>query len=277
MTRLGKQSQDLRKDGDAYERARIGHDKIIRNLIRLRQAQPGETLRSLDIGSGMGLFLISLNRHGFDACGVEPQDAHIVRSIENCKHMGFTPDVRQGSAEAIPFPDASFDVVVSNSILEHVMDWELSLAECVRVLKPGGVMYLASTNRQHPRQMEVKNFPFFSWLPHRLQRRYVDYCLRKRPDKLDYSPFPVRFFFTHRQLMKKLRELGTTALDRYDTFNPDWFKGWRAPLRPLSRLFSLGPVKFILYFFMSITKIFAVKGEASAPAPDRKPEAPVRP
>ena len=142
---------------------------------------------------------------------MELQDDLVEKSIKNCEHMGFTPQVRQGLAEDIPYSDSSFSLVIAKDVLEHVMEWEKSAEEFARVLKPGGVIYIETTNRQHPRQWEVNNFPFFSWLPPSWQRRYVEYCLRERPDKINFTPYPVRIFFTHRQLRKKYERLGMTV------------------------------------------------------------------
>jgi len=262
MDNKGKERQYLLVNPDAYENAKANYFNTLDKAIPLCRTDRGEDLRCLDIGSGMGLFLIAMNQRGYRACGVEPQADLIERAVENCRHMGVEPDIREGHAEAIPFPDEYFDIIISNSVMEHVQDWEVACRECMRCLKPGGVLFVQTTNRQHPRQWEVNDFPFFSWLPHRIQRRYVRYCLAKRPDKINHSPIPVRFFFTHRQMMRKFREMGGFPFDRYDLFNPGWFSGKKAVLRPLSRLFRIPLVKWFLYFPTPMTKLYVVKDGA---------------
>lgn len=68
-------------------------------------------------------------------------------------------------ATRLPLADRSFDIVTINSLLEHVPDWRGALSEGARVLAPGGALVLHTTNRWHPFQGEVRNFPFYPWLP----------------------------------------------------------------------------------------------------------------
>ena len=52
--------------------------------------------------------------------------------------FGDRVDVRQADASQLPFPDESFDAVVSFIMLHHVIAWEKAVAEAVRVLRAGG-------------------------------------------------------------------------------------------------------------------------------------------
>lgn len=54
------------------------------------------------------------------------------------------------SSEKLPFPDSFFDIVLSNHVIEHVVNQELHLDETKRVLKPGGICYLATPNKSSP-------------------------------------------------------------------------------------------------------------------------------
>jgi 2-polyprenyl-3-methyl-5-hydroxy-6-metoxy-1,4-benzoquinol methylase len=56
----------------------------------------------------------------------------------------------------LPFPDEYFDVVVSNHVIEHVSDQQLHLSEIARVLKPNGVVYLATPNRLWPWEVHYR-------------------------------------------------------------------------------------------------------------------------
>lgn len=266
MANTGKEKQYLLNHPEAYENSKFNYFNSLDKATSLCQSKGEGPLRCLDIGSGMGLFLVAMHEKGHQACGVEPQDDLIERARENCRYMGFEADIRQGCAENITFPDNTFDVIISNSVMEHVQDWEMAASECMRCLKPGGVLFVETTNRQHPRQWEVNDFPFFSWLPHRVQRRYVRYCLEKRPDKINHTPIPVRFFFTHFQLKNKFRALGGQSHDRYDLFNPEWFRGKKAMLLPLTRMFKYPFVKWLLYFPTPMTKLYIVKKDEASTA-----------
>jgi ubiquinone/menaquinone biosynthesis C-methylase UbiE/uncharacterized protein YbaR (Trm112 family) len=84
------------------------------------------------------------------------------------------------AGESLPFPDASFDVMLASDVIEHVADQEAFIRSCRRVLKPGGVLFLATPNRfslglePHVRLWGV------GLLPRRLATRYV-HALRKVP------------------------------------------------------------------------------------------------
>lgn len=97
--------------------------------------QTGESL--LDVGCGSGLLLESLSRTspGADLYGVEPSLAMLAAAR---RKLGDKAILKQGQAEKLPFPDQSFDIVVSTSAL-HLFQYPLAaLVEMKRVLRPGG-------------------------------------------------------------------------------------------------------------------------------------------
>lgn len=86
-------------------------------------------------------------------------------------------------SESLPFDDASFDVVISNHVIEHVDDQLRHLQEIARVLRPDGVCYLATPNKFWPIEPHFA-LPFLAWLPTvRLRDAYVRLARRgKRYD-----------------------------------------------------------------------------------------------
>lgn len=76
------------------------------------------------------------------------------------------------AGQALPFPDASLDVVVFNHIYEHVVDPDAVIADIKRVLKPDGVLYLGLGNRLGVIEPHYK-LPFLSYLPPAAADRYV--------------------------------------------------------------------------------------------------------
>lgn len=92
------------------------------------------TARVLDIGTSTGTNLRMLRDLGFtDVTGLD----FSAEAIAYCASKGLG-EVRQGDICAMPFPDASFDLVLATDIIEHVDDDETALAEIARVLRPGG-------------------------------------------------------------------------------------------------------------------------------------------
>src|SRR6266536_6693906 len=100
--------------------------------------------RVLDIACGEGYGTAALSRAG--AASVIGVDI----SEETCEHARrkYGVDARQGSADQIPLPAQSIDVVVSFETIEHVERPEAFLDECLRVLAPGGMLVLSTPNRE---------------------------------------------------------------------------------------------------------------------------------
>jgi SAM-dependent methyltransferase len=99
--------------------------------------------RVLDVGSGPGRWLATLQERApqVDYWGLDLFPGML--RTHPLPERVLTADVQH-----LPFPDASFDVVMANHMLFHVPDMEQAVIECRRVLKPGGI-FLASTNSLH--------------------------------------------------------------------------------------------------------------------------------
>lgn len=159
-------ADDPRTAGRVIHRARwydlfgtvisFGRDKAIRDkLIELAAPTPGENV--LDVGCGTGTLAVALKSkvgtgevHGIDA---SPEMIEVAN--EKSAKDGSDIDFQVALIEAIPFPDASFDLVTSSLMLHHLPDdlKRTGLAEIRRVLKPGGrfmAMDLAADRSHSP-------------------------------------------------------------------------------------------------------------------------------
>jgi SAM-dependent methyltransferase len=110
------------------------------NPTAVLELQPGETV--LDLGSGGGIdVLLSARRVGptGKAYGLDMTDEMLALARENGRKAGATNvEFLKGAIEAIPLPDASVDVIISNCVINLSSDKDAVLREAFRVLKPGG-------------------------------------------------------------------------------------------------------------------------------------------
>ncbi len=108
---------------------------IMRERARLIPRAAGEVLE-YGVGGGANLALYDPARVT-GVTGIDPSDPLLARA-RAAPHAAIPLRIEQGVAEALPFPDASFDTVVSTFTLCSVADQARALAEARRVLKPGG-------------------------------------------------------------------------------------------------------------------------------------------
>ncbi len=107
-----------------------------------------EGARVLDLGAGMGKLSVEAALRGAQPVAVEPGDGfgEIICEWLAAEKGGATGAVVQAAGEQLPFRDASFDLVISLQVLEHVTDPYEVLQEAFRVLKPGSFFYLTCEN-----------------------------------------------------------------------------------------------------------------------------------
>ena len=96
------------------------------------------TERVLDVATGSGNAALAAARRGCDVTGVDYVPALLDRARRRAEAEGLLVEFVEGDAEALPFPDASFDVVSSVFGSMFAPDQEKTAAELARVVKPGG-------------------------------------------------------------------------------------------------------------------------------------------
>ncbi|MEO6651717.1 MAG: class I SAM-dependent methyltransferase [Ilumatobacteraceae bacterium] len=102
--------------------------------------------RVLDVGAGFGRHVYECARRGAHVVALDYAADEVVQTRDTLAAMveagEITADklvgVLRGDATVLPFPDATFDVVITSEVLEHIQDDVSAIAEMVRVLKPGG-------------------------------------------------------------------------------------------------------------------------------------------
>lgn len=113
-------------------------ERAANSIMGLHYMSPSATL--LDVGCGVGQFMGTLKALGWTVVGVDTD----ARVVETARTAGL--DARCGQLKAFGFPDESFDVITLRHVIEHVSDPSALLSEVKRLLKPGGMMLMATPN-----------------------------------------------------------------------------------------------------------------------------------
>jgi ubiquinone/menaquinone biosynthesis C-methylase UbiE len=100
--------------------------------------------RVLDIGCGDAGVIIAIAEAGADVAGLELDEKSLSRARVRAEEHGVAATLSMGVAEALPFPDSSFDLVILDNVLEHVTDRPQTLREIRRVLRPDGLLYMVT-------------------------------------------------------------------------------------------------------------------------------------
>jgi len=119
--------------------ARLARDPLER--------EPFEGLRFLDIGCGGGLLTEPISRLGASITGVDPSERNIKTASVHAQEMGLDIDYRVGTAEDLAAAGEQFDVILNMEVIEHVADPVAFTRTCASMLKPGGLMFVATLNR----------------------------------------------------------------------------------------------------------------------------------
>jgi 2-polyprenyl-6-hydroxyphenyl methylase/3-demethylubiquinone-9 3-methyltransferase len=112
-----------------------------------RSLRPFEGLCLLDIGCGGGLLAEPMARLGFAVTGADASDKNIGTARAHAAQSGLVIDYRATSAESLVAEGLAFDVVLNMEVVEHVADVDAYLAACTRLVKPGGLTFVATLNR----------------------------------------------------------------------------------------------------------------------------------
>jgi SAM-dependent methyltransferase len=107
-------------------------------LVTRAGVQPGHTL--LDVACGTGVVAITAARRGATVTGLDLTPELLARARENSKTAAVDIDWHEGDAEQLPFPDAAFDIVVSQFGHMFAPRPDITIGQMLRVLKPGGTI-----------------------------------------------------------------------------------------------------------------------------------------
>jgi SAM-dependent methyltransferase len=140
----------------------------------VRRWAPPAGKHVLDVGCGVGMYTAAFLRETPNVYGVEVERDCALAAA------GRAAGVALALGESLPFPDTSFDLILSHEVLEHTIDDRACAAEMVRVVRAGGRIAVFVPNRLYPFETHgvfwrgsyrFGNVPFVNWLPASLRAR----------------------------------------------------------------------------------------------------------
>jgi SAM-dependent methyltransferase len=199
--------RDRQKCEALYERYYAGrkfHDSLYRDLIR-RHLKPGSRL----LDAGCGRYLRFCREFAADA-EVVGIDLDTVFDTDNRQ----PPFAIRGDVGALPFPDASFDLVISRSVVEHLEQPIAVFREFARVLRPGGAVVLITPNKYDYVSLAA------ALTPYQFHRWAVSRIFRVPEDDV----FPTRYRANTRRTLRSamvragLHERELLAINHYPAY-----------------------------------------------------------
>ena len=154
----------------------------------------------LENGCGVGTYVRHLVPYSGKVFGLEYDFSRTVQAGQ------YSRLISCAAGEKLPFPDRTFDFILSHEVLEHVQDDRLAVDEMVRTLKPGGRIGLFVPNRGYPFETHgiywrgsyhFGNIPGVNYLPRRLRDRlapHVRIYTRRDLERL-FSSLPIRYVY----------------------------------------------------------------------------------
>jgi ubiquinone/menaquinone biosynthesis C-methylase UbiE len=242
----------------SYERFKVTQEAV----IRLHQPPDGAVLDVADIGCGAGTQCLVWAGLGHRVHGLDVNAPLIELATKRAAEYKLPVSFHIGTATELPWEDLSMDVCLVPELLEHVGPWKKCLQEFARILRPGGTLFLSTTNRLCPKQDEFNLFGY-SWYPSLVKRHVVQLASTTKPQLANYATYPAVNWFTFYQLRDELEQLGLSSFDRFDIADEgNRSTSVRAGLR-LIRGFA--PVRFLAHVCTPFTRLIARKTSGLVP------------
>lgn len=177
---------------------------VLKKFVNLSQCH------ILDIGTGSGHIIAEISKYCEKATSVNLSDERIIKE-------GY--DFQLIQDEHLPFGDEAFDAVISNHVIEHTPNQRQHLSEIHRVLKKGGILYLATPSKYAFMEPHFK-LPLLSWFPRGIGSAYLRLFKKRDWDvyTLSYKqllPLASEFFKVEDMTIKIIKNPKSFSLDMF--------------------------------------------------------------
>ena len=247
-----------------YKKASLQRETLerfdrIKGLVRSclgEQRYAEETLRVADIGCGTGVQSLLWAEDGHEVFGLDINKGLIDEAKKRTQERGAEIQFCIGSAEQLPWASESFDVCLVPELLEHVQQWQRCLDEFGRILRPGGVLFLSTTNRLCPKQQEF-DLPLYSWYPGPLKRHCERLAVTTKPHWVQHAKYPAIHWFDNYILRREFGRRKMRPHDRFDIYARDRSGGLKGNVSRL--ISSLPPLRFLVHVVTPYSQVIGVK------------------
>lgn len=222
-------------------------DQLLRYLQQFLPID--SSLKMLEVGTGMGWVPIIAKKRGWNLTGLEIAPGLIEAGRAYGRRYGYEPELILGNIETYDLGENVYDVIIANSVFEHVENWEVGLRQLYRALKPGGYLFFESTSKWSFTSGELPQMPCYGWLPN-----WMRYRLRMMLHGADIMKNGIDFHqFTYSGLRRHFNKLGFREIhDRVDLARPDTILN-PTKRRVLEWCKETGVVKSLVLTFFEVT------------------------
>lgn len=207
------QSARYRRCQTLFDRRYPNFENAGQRYARWVGAAVGESSVLLDVGCGRTSLAAEAIRAAAQTAGID-------LSPSDLRHNDTVRWPILANAERLPFPDAHFDVIISQWVVEHFDAPEHAFREMARVLRPGGQMVVLTTNA-------LNYIPLFSRLVPERARRFALNRLLRRPT---HESHPTRYRANTGRALRRVAERAGLRLDQCDYAGNPFYLAFSLPL-----------------------------------------------
>jgi 2-polyprenyl-3-methyl-5-hydroxy-6-metoxy-1,4-benzoquinol methylase len=228
-------------------------DALMRYFKRFRPID--SSLRMLEVGTGMGWVPIIAKQRGLNLRGLEISPMLVEAGKEYGRQYGVEPDIVLGNIEDYDIGESTYDIIIANSVFEHIEYWRPALKTMYTGLKPGGLLFFESTNKFSLKSGEYSPLPIYGWMPNRMR-----YKFRQKVHGEDIMKNGIDFHqFTYWTLRRAFRKTGFSEwYDRVDLVYPEDIEDAKKRA-VLAACKSNALLKHLVLTFFEVTTFVCVK------------------